>query len=246
MQTALVSMMLVLLAAAPSPSPSPVASAAASPSAKPAVPRPDASDAQAALAYTKDPKNGEVLFDYTFSLIKLQRYPDARRLLGEWKAAAPEDVRHSEVPTLIDRLEKEPDPAKRDQIGADWAREQQRSAEAEMHKITSSMAKVGEGLEQMNRTGAGRTAADVPRLAKEAKERPTAENLLALMEAQVAADDWKGALASAEAAHKADGGNLMAATSVTHLKRYDGKNGNEIRQALQKEKINQILQQDGN
>lgn len=246
MQTALTLMMALVLAAAPLAARTPKKKARPAPSAKPAVPPADASDAQAALAYTKDPKNPEVLFDYTFSLIKLQRYLDARRLLGEWRIHAKDDVRHTEVGSLVDRLEREPDPAKRDRIGGDWALEQRKAAEAEMHKVTSSMAKVGSGLEEMNRTGATRTAADVPRLAEAARKAPTADNYLALMEAQVSADDFSGALASAEAAHKADAGNVMAATAITHLKHFDGKNGDQIRQALHKEKINQLLRPMGN
>lgn len=203
-------------------------------------PSPDVTDVFAAQAYKARPKDPEALYDYTFSLIKLQRYAEARKLFAQWRAVAPQDTRHAEVGTLIDRVEKSL-PEKRDQVAADWALEQRRAAEKDIMAIKDSMAKVGEGLTKLSSEGASRTATDVPRLKAAAEKDPTAANWLALCEAQVAANDFKAALASARSALAKDPADAAAAASVGHLERYDGKNGDEIRQSLQKERLNQIL-----
>jgi predicted Zn-dependent protease len=218
------------------------AASAQSASPSPATTAPAATDEDARYreAYEKNPKDPAALYDHTFSLIRLGKYADARKVLGEWRAVAPQDMRNSEVGTLIDRLEKTA-PSKRDQVAHEWALEQRAAAEKEIQQIQENMRKVGEGLANSTSAAASRTATDVPRLKEAAAKDGSAASWLALSEAQVAANDFKGALESAEKALAKDPGDVGAVAAVTHLKRFDGKNGDEIRQALQKERLNQLL-----
>ena len=207
--------------------------------------KPDAGDVAALDAYMRDKKNPDALFDYEFSLLHLERYPDARRVLAEWKAAAPADPRHGDVGPLLEALEREPDPVKREKIGTDWAMKQKKAARAELQQIKDNMQKMGEGLKDMDAEQRRRGAEALPRLKAQVESAPTADNWLAYSDALVATGDFKAALAAAQEAVKKDPKHALAAISVTQLSRFDGKNGAEVLKALQKERINQVIKKVG-
>lgn len=225
------------LAQSPSAAPSPITTVSSV--------KPDKSDVAALDAYMRDKKNADVLFDYFFSLLHLERYPDARRVLGEWRAAAPADPRHGDVGPLLGALEKEPDARKREQIGTDWAMAQRKAARAQMEQIRVNMQKMGEGLKDMDEEQHRRGAEALPRLKAQVETTPTADNWVAYSDALVATDDYPGALKAAKEAARLDGKHVLAAISVTILSRFDGKNGDDVKKALQKERINQIIKKVG-
>lgn len=229
--------LLILAGAARAQSPS----AAPSPATTP--PAADASDVAALDAYMRDRKNPDALFDYFFSLLKLERYPAARRCLNEWRAAAPSDPRHGDVVGVLEALEKEPDPRKRERIGTDWAVAQQKAARDQLEQIRQNMQKMGEGLKAMEAEQARRGADALPRLKQQLRTAPTPDNWLAYSDALVATGDFKAALAAAQEASKKDAKHTLAALSVTVLSRFDGKNGDEVKKALQKGRVNQVLKQ---
>lgn len=211
----------------------------------PAPPKPDASDVAALDAYMRDKKNPDALFDYEFSLLHLERWKDARRVLDEWKAAAPNDQRHGDVLPLLEALEKEPDAAKRERIATDWAIKQQKAAKHELDTIRDNMQKMGDGLKDMEAEQKRRGAEALPKLKAQLETAPTADNWLAYSDALVATGDFKAGLTAAQEASKKDPKHTLAAISVTILSRFDGKNGDEVMKALQKERINQIIKKVG-
>ena len=234
MRTNRLVLILVLAAgvahAAPSPSPAPAARIA-----------PDASDIAALTAYQKDPKNPSVLFDYVFSMLHLERYPEAHKALDEWRAVAPGDPMLGDVSGLLEKLEREPDAKKREQVATDWAMAQRKAARTQHDEIRQNMQKMSEGLAEMSKEEAAHGPAALPALKAKAEKTPSADNWLAYSDALITTSDFKGALEAAKAAAKLDPAHVLAALSVSHLSRYDGKNGDEIKQAIRKERINQVL-----
>ena len=206
-----------------------------------APPSPDASDLQALTAYKKDPKDADAAFDYYFSLLKLERWPEAHHVLDDWKKNSPTDPRIADVADLLGKLEKEPDRKKREEIADSWALAQKHAAEAQNDAIKKNMATVDAGLKDYSKEQAKRTPLALPELKAQAEKEPTGDHWLAYSDALIASGDFKAALAAAEQAVKADAANTLAAVQVAQLKTYDGKNGDAIKKALTKERVNAVL-----
>jgi hypothetical protein len=81
-------------------------------------------DRKALAAYRKNPRSPDALFDHCFSLMRLDRREDARKVLSEWERAAPADPRIRDARALLERLDREPDRARRRDVIEQFGLEQ--------------------------------------------------------------------------------------------------------------------------
>jgi tetratricopeptide (TPR) repeat protein len=205
------------------------------------APAPDASDEQAAAAYRKSPTDPNALYDYEFSLLHLEKWKEAHAVIEQWRKAAPADPAINDAADLLGKLEREPDAKQREKIAVSWALAQKRAAEKARTDMVQGMQQREAGLKDLTREEAAHTLEALPKLKAQAEKEPTAEHWLAYADALMAAGDFKTALPAAESAAKADANSALAALYVAQLKGFDGKNGEEIRASLHKERVKAVI-----
>jgi quercetin dioxygenase-like cupin family protein len=102
-------------------------------------PAPDPEDQPIIDAYKKSPTSPDALYDYTFLMIRLERYSEAHHVLDDWKKVSPKDNRIPLLTDLLTQEEKEPDPQKKAKIAGEFGMKQLEAITKKLGSIPSAI-----------------------------------------------------------------------------------------------------------